>query len=165
EPLHPVLPLVLLVLEDFAVRDDLDEPGPEDTVRHPQGPNVVLRLDVLQDRRIDGPLLDDRAALGFPELDLLRARVVRVGLPAAGPDLGDLTGAAGYGVLVAGHAARRVVDRPESTLLLLVRVGEDDLLLLEGLPVLVEGLLVLDEAVGLVVKPGRCFGRAACPAV
>src|SRR6516225_4788882 len=92
--------------------------------------------------------MDKGPAGGLDEDNLLG--VLGIGLVVAGAQLSYLTGAARHRVLVAAHAARRVIHRSQPV--------RDCLNLFELLPVLVEGILGL-EPVCRIVEACRRFPR------
>src|SRR5205085_4498878 len=124
--------------EERAVRDGLDEAVAEQVERGAEGAHRLLSRDgvaaaddaggverrhALLNLRVDGSVVDERAARRVYEV------VVRVVVP--GPQLDDLTDAAGHRVLMALAAGLRVVDRAESVVLL-VNDAEDEFVGGEG---------------------------------
>src|SRR5262249_28379258 len=98
-------------LEYFLVRNDFNEPVAQDVRRHPEGAHLIFRPDALLDRRVDRALMDKGPAGRLDDDDLFG--VLGVGLVVAGTQLSYLAGTARYRVLVAAHAARRVIHRPQ----------------------------------------------------
>src|SRR5213075_367863 len=93
----------------------LDETVAERAERHSQGVHVVRVVDVLLNARVGRPVVDQRSA------GVWREDAVRKG---TGPQLGDLTAAAGDRSLMALRARLRVVHGAQA--------AGDSVALLEG---------------------------------
>ena len=154
---HALPAATLADRQQRAVRDRLDEAVAQRVGRDAERADVVLDGDELHDVGMGGARLDQRPAQRLEELAVEHV---------PGAVLGDLARAAGHDVLVALAAALGVVGRAQAVV--------DGLDLLEDEPVVVERAqrdhIVLvsvsnggpcDEAVGLVVEPGRRLAAVA----
>ena len=143
--------------EQRAVRDRLDVAGAERVGRDAERADVVLERDALDDVRVRGAGLDQRAAERLEE---------HLAVHAPGAVLRDLARAAGHDVLVAFAAALRVVGRAEPVRDQLDFL-EDEAVVVERAPrhdrVFIEGFVgrpLRRESVGPVVEAGQRLGDA-----